>query len=127
MSYFGLGSSPVYGSSAFVPLTNPSTSQLLCELDSTQLGTVNLAPNQKLLVNVTYILGGSTGQQFQIGTCASTALNSGKDEYYPRTLAGQSAQFVIRHELFKDYRIRARVFSTSQSISEAGISAVALE
>lgn len=111
MSYFDWGNKPIASTGA-VPVSAPSTSTLLAELDSTMLGTVNFKAGQSMNVRVTYILGADTNVTWQAGTCASTALNAGVDEIFPKTPTGQSGQYVVTHTLEKDYRIRARLFST---------------
>jgi hypothetical protein len=111
MAFFDSGNPPI-PSTGFTPVAAPSTSTLLAELDSTMLGTKNLAAGQKLIVVATYVLGADTNVTWQCGTCNSTALNAGQDEFYPKTPTGQSGQYVVKHELFTNYRIRARLFST---------------
>lgn len=122
MAAFDWGSPPI-NSTGFAPVATASTSSLLAELDSTMLGTQNLIANQKVIVNVTWILAADTNAQFQCETCTSTALNAGVDVFYPCLPTLQSAQFVTKHELFKDYRIRARMFSTNSGTVRAYISA----
>jgi hypothetical protein len=122
MAFFDWGSKPIT-STGFLPVSVGSTSTLYAELDSTMLGTVNFKTGQSMLVQATYIVGGDTNITWQIGTCASTALNAGIDEFYVKTPTGQSAQYVMQHVLEKDYRIRVRQFSTGNN-GAAYISAV---
>jgi len=124
MAWQDWGNTPV-NSTGFVPVNAGSTVTLYAELDSTQLGTAFFKPGQSLRVQVTYILGADTNVTWQVGTCASTALNAGVDEFYPKTPTGQSAQYVVQHTLEKDYRIRARQFSSGAN-GAAYISAVPL-
>jgi hypothetical protein len=124
MAWHDWGNTPI-NSTGFVPVGAGSTTTLYAELDSTMLGTVNFKPDQKMLVQVTYILGADTNVTWQVGTCNSTALANGVDEFFPKTPTGQSAQYVTQHWLFKDYRIRARQFSTGAN-GAAYISAVPL-
>lgn len=125
MSWHGIGNKPINSTSA--PASNPSTGTLVAELDSTQLGTANFVTGQSRIFLVTYVLGGSTAIQWQVGSCASTALNGGVDEFYPYTATFQSAQYQVQQTLEKDHRLRCRVFSTTTSVAQAYISAVPLE
>jgi len=111
VAWFATGNHPIVSTNV-PPIGAGSTTALYAELDSTMLGTVNLVPDQKLIVNVTWILGADTNVTWQCETCTSTALNAGVDIFYPKTPTGQSAQYVTKHELFKNYRIRARQFSS---------------
>lgn len=124
MPWHDWGNPPI-NSTGFVPVGAGSTTTLYAELDSTRLGTKDLATGQKQLFQVTWIVGADTNVTWQLETCTSTALNAGVDVIYPKTPTGQSAQYVTCHELFKDYRIRARQFSTGAS-GAAYISAVPL-
>lgn len=112
MAWHFSGNKPI-NSTGFAPVGAGSTSTLYAELDSTQLGTAFFKPGQSLLVQVTYIMGADTNCTWQVGTCASTALNAGVDEFYPKTPTGQSAQYVVQQVLEKDYRIRIRQNSTA--------------
>lgn len=105
------GNRPI-NSTGFAPVAAPSTSTLLAELDSTQLGTASFVPGQSRGVQVTWIIGADTNVTWQLEMSASTALNSGVDAIYPKTPTGQSGQYVTTHVLEKDYRLRARLFST---------------
>lgn len=111
MSFQDWGNPPI-PSTGFVPVAAPSTATLLAELDSTMLGTKDFALGQTAIFAATYVLGADTNVTWQVGVCTSTALNAGVDELYPKTVTAQSAQFVVKHVLGKDYRIRARLFST---------------
>lgn len=124
MAWQDWGNRPI-NSTGVLPIAAPSTSTLLAELDSTMLGTVNFAAGQSRIFQVTYVLGADTNVTWQVGTCASTALNAGIDEFYPKTPTGQSGQYVMQHTLEKDHRIRARMFSTGAG-GAAYISAVPL-
>lgn len=121
MAFYDWGNAPINSTSA--PVATASTAALLAELDSTMLGTKDLAVNQKCIVNVTWILGGDTNSQFQCETATSTATNAGVDIFYPTVPTLQTAQFVTKHELLKDYRIRARMFSSNSGTVRAYISA----
>ena len=123
MAWHDLGNKPI--GSTFAPVSAPSTSTLIAELDSTQLGTVNYRASQSAIFQVTYVLGADANATWQVGTCNSTALTAGIDEFYPKTAANQSAQYVIQQTLEKDYRLRARCFSTAAN-AVAYINAVQL-
>lgn len=107
MAFFDAGNRPI-NSTGYAPIVAGSTVTLFAELDSTQLGTKDLATGQKLIVQVTWIVGADTNVTWQLETATSTALNAGVDVFYPKTPTAQSAQYVTKHELLKDYRIRAR-------------------
>lgn len=123
MSWHGEGNRPVNSTTSVIAAG--STATLYAELDSTQLGTKNYTGDQSQVWQVTYVMGADTNVTWQVGPCTSTALNAGADEFFPKTPTGQTAQYVMQHELKKDYRIRIR-----QQSSGAGgtgyISAVAM-
>jgi hypothetical protein len=89
------------------------------------LGTAFFKVGQSRIYQVTYIIGGDTNITWQVGTCSSTNLNAGVDEFYPKTPTGQTAQYTIQQTLEKDYRIRVRQFSTGNN-GAAYISAIPL-
>lgn len=91
------------------PVTNPSTSVLCAEIDSTQLGTFSMVTGQAKNVRVTWLIGSDTNVTWQCETASSTALGAGVDIMFIKTPAGQSGQYVTNHQLLKDYRIRARM------------------
>lgn len=124
MSWHGDGNRPVNSTTSVIAAG--STATLYAELDSTVLGTAAYAGAQSQVWQVTYVMGADTNVTWQVGPCTSTALNAGAaDEFFVKTPTGQSGQYVVQHELKKDYRIRIR-----QASSGAGgsgyISAVAL-
>lgn len=116
------GNKPINSTGA-APIVAGSTATLYAELDSTQLGTAFFRDGQSRLFQVTYILGGNSTITWQAGTCNSTALSAGDDEFFPSTPAAQSAQYVLFHELSRDQRIRARTTSSVASAA-AKISAI---
>ena len=124
MAWHFSGNRPI-NSTGFAPVGAGSTATLYAELDSTQLGTANFATGQSMLVQVTYIMGADTNVTWQVGTCASTALSDGVDEFFPKTPTGQSAQYVVQHVLEKNHRIRIRQQSSGAN-GAAYISAVPL-
>lgn len=107
----GLGNPPI-NSTGFAPVSGPSTSTLLAELDSTQLGTKDFRSGQSRLYRVNWILGADTNVTWQCETANDTGLGSGVEIFYPKTPSGQSAQYVTSHSLSRDQRLRARLFST---------------
>jgi hypothetical protein len=124
MAWQDWGNAPINGASTgFAPVSAPSTATLLYELDSTQLGTVNFRTGQKQIVQVKWILGADTNVTWQCEMSNSTNLNAGVDIFYPKTITGQSAEYITEHELQKDYRLRARLFSTGANAA-AWISAM---
>lgn len=111
MALWDFGNPPI-ASAATAPIGAGSTATLYAELDSTQLRTKDLLPNQKLIAKVNWIMGADTNVTWQCETCASTALNAGQDIFYPKTPTAQSGQYATMVELFKDYRIRIRQASS---------------
>ena len=109
--WYDWGNQPVW--STTTPQANPSTSTLLAELDSTQLGTKNFIAGQSQGFRVTWIIGGDTVCAWQLEQCASTALNAGTVTFYPRTPVNQHSQFVTTHVLELNHRLRARLASSN--------------
>jgi len=103
-----------------------STTAVIAELDSTVLGTKNLIAGQKLLVSVNWILSSDTVVTVKFGSGLSTgvASTSWVDLAFAELPGHQSAQFVTRHELFTNYRIRAGLQSSVAGTAAAYISAV---
>lgn len=88
--------------------TNPSTSDLLAEIDSTQL---NRIPAGGQNFGVTWIVGGSTNITFQLEHALSTGLGSTawRDQTLLFTPTNQSAQYVTKLRLEVGDRLRVRV------------------
>lgn len=124
MAWHDSGNRPINSTNA-PPVSAPSTSTLLAELDSTMLGTASFRTGQSMIFEVRYTLGADTNVTWQVGSCASTALNAGVDELFPKTPTAQSAVYIHQLTLEKDHRIRARLFSTGANAS-AHISAIPL-
>lgn len=124
MAWGDFGNKPI-NSTGFAPVSAPSTATLLAELDSTMLGTVNFATGQNRIFQVTWIVGADTNATWQLESATDTGLANGVDILFPKTASGQSAQFNTVHTLEKNYRLRARMFSTASS-GAAYISAVPL-
>lgn len=91
------------------PVSNPSTTTLVAEIDSTQLGTQNLVAGQAKNFRVSWLVGADTNVTWQLETCSSTLLAAGVDILFVKTPSNQTGQYVTNHQLLKDYRIRARM------------------
>ena len=109
--WYDAGNVPI-NSTTPQPVSNPSTATLCAEIDSTQLGTQNLAANQVKNVRVTWIVGGDTNCTWQLETASSTATGAGVDIIFLKTPTAQSGQYVTNHSLLANYRIRARLQSS---------------
>lgn len=105
--WYEWGNTPI-NSTTPQPVTNPSTTTLCAEIDSTQLGTVNLKTGQSLNMRVTWLIGSDTNATWQLETCSDTTLGSGVQIMYVKTPAAQSGQYVTNHVLGPNHRIRAR-------------------
>lgn len=124
MSWHGDGNRPVNSTTSVIAAG--STATLYAELDSTVLGTAFYRGDQSGVWQVTYVMGADTNVTWQCGPCTSTALGAGAaDEFFVKTPTAQSGQYVMQHELKKDYRIRIRQQS-SGSGGAAYLSAVPL-
>src|SRR5262245_9260009 len=99
--FWGDANPPII-STGFAPVGAPSTSTLIAELDSTMLGTKNLVGDQKLHVQVSWLVGADTNVTWQLEVATSTALASGINIIYPKTPTGQTGEYITRHELLKD-------------------------
>ncbi len=111
MAWRDWGNPPVFSTTP-QPVANPSTGTLCAEIDSTQLGTKDLIANQKLLVQTTWFIGGDTLATWRLEAAKSTALSASTQTVFVKSPTGQSGQYVTTNELYKDYRLRARVDST---------------
>lgn len=119
------GNPPI--NSTFAPLAGgASTTTVAAELDSTKLGTVNLPTGQKLMVSVNWIVSSDTVVTMSFGTGSSTSVAAAAwvDRAYVQLPGNQPAQFVTRHELFTNYRVRAHLLSSVAGTASAYISAV---
>jgi hypothetical protein len=110
------GTPPINSTGVAIVATTDTTT-LVAELDSTRLGTAFFATGQQRCFRVTYILGSDTNTTWQVGVCNSTALNSGQDEFFPKTGPFLSPQYVVVHTLVKDQRIRVRTAAASTNAS----------
>lgn len=123
MAWHSLGGRPINSTTSII--SAGSTSTLYAELDSTVLGTAFYTGDRSQLWQVTYVMGADTNAIWQCGPCTSTALGSGVDEFFVKTPTAQSGQYVVQHELKKDYRLRIRQQSSAAGGS-AFLSAVPL-
>ena len=113
MAWYDSGNPPICPSTTFAqPVSNPSTATLLCEIDSTQLGTKDFATGQSAIYRGTLLVGGDTNLVVQFEACKSTALSASTQIYYLRTPTAQSGQYVLNFVLGPNYRLRARMVST---------------
>ena len=103
-----------------------STTALVAELDSTVLGTKDLVTNQKKLVSVNWIVSSDTVVTLSYGSCLSTGMGSTGwvDRVFVDLPGHQAGQFVTRHELFTNYRLRANLVSSVAGTASVSISAV---
>ncbi len=109
MAWNNWGNPPLISTTA-QPVANPSTATLCAELDSTQLGTVNFQAGETHPYSVTWILGADTNATWQCERAASTALNAGyADAFWPKTGTALTSQFVTKHVLGRNDRLRARI------------------
>lgn len=112
MAAFDWGSPPIH--STQTEQTNVSTTTLIAEIDSTVLGTAHFRAGQSKVANVTWIVGGSSNasmllEQVSSTNVASTAIRKQVGVYTPNM---QSAQYVTRHVLEVNDRLRVRCAST---------------
>lgn len=110
MAWRDWGNIPINSTAA--PASNPSTSTLIAEVDSTQLGSVYFATGQHRAALVTWVLGADTNAHWQCEVATSTALAAPQDVMFARTPANASGQFVTTHSIPKNGRVRARLNST---------------
>lgn len=107
MSFFTPGTPSVSSTQGLA--TNPSTSVLIAEIDSTQLAIVSAGGSN---YQVTWLVGGSTIVTWQLEQCLSTGLDmstAGRDLIYAWSPLNQTAQYVTKHRLEKGDRLRVRV------------------
>lgn len=103
-------------------VVNPSTSDLIAEIDSTQLTKV-LIGGQCFMVN--WIIGASTNATWQLEQATSTSLASAavSDRTYVQTPSGQSGQYQLTYKLEKGDRLRCRLNTAITGFATAKISA----
>lgn len=121
MSFFLAGNVPI--NSTFAPVTDPSTTTLLAELDSSNFSN-STTPGQSRIYQVNAYLGGSTGAYWVVESATSTAIAAGVDKFNVRTASGQTSQFVFRFKLTAvTDRIRVRQVSSASGVFDAKLSA----
>ena len=98
------GNVPVNSTGAGVT-TNPSTSDLIAEIDSTQLAQVLSGGS---LYQVSFVLGASTSTMWKIEQAFSTNLADVRDLTNILTPANQSGQYILTYKLQQGDRLRAR-------------------
>lgn len=121
MSHYVSGSPPI--TSTFAAATDPSTTTLLAELDSSNFRYGSTALREHTF-NVHAYLGGSTGAYWIVERATSTAINSGLEQFRVRTASGQTSQFVFRfRSTSQTDRIRVRHVSTVSGTFDATLCA----
>lgn len=123
MAYFVTGDAPVY--STATTATNPSTSALLAQLDSTQLLTINRGG----IYQVNAWLGSDTNVLYWVEHCLSTGLGSTaiRQRVPLRTAGTQTSQFVLRFKLEQNDLLRVRASTTYTGDLDAQLAAERLE
>lgn len=123
MAFFLPGNVPI--NSTFAQATDPSTSALLAELDSSnfQIASASVVPR---MYGVNIYLGGSTGALWVVEHATSTnvASTAVADRVFLRTASGQTSQFVCNFRLTAGTdRIRVRHPSSVSGTFDAKLSA----
>lgn len=124
MSYYITGNPPI--NSTFAPVSDPSTSALLAELDSTNFKVFAKQGPSERIYGVNISIGGSTGAYWVVEHVTSTAIGTAAivDRCFYRTASGQTSQFVRKFRLTATTdRIRVRHVSSVTGVFEAGLSA----
>ena len=122
MAFFLPGNVPI--NSTFAQATDPSTTALLAELDSSNFQLGSTAPARMYGVNI--YLGGSTGALWVVEHATSTNIASSAvaDRVFLRTASGQTSQFVHNFRLTAvSDRIRVRHPSSVTGTFDAKLSA----
>ena len=125
MAWRDSGNTPVNstgGTSGDGLVVNPSTSDLVAEIDSTQLARI-LVGGQSYMVN--WIIGCSTNATWQLEQATSTSLAAAavSDRTYVQTPSGQSGQYQLTYKLEKGDRLRCRLNAAVTGFATAKISA----
>jgi hypothetical protein len=123
MAFFLPGNVPI--NSTFAQATDPSTSALLAELDSTNFQLGPRSPAERMY-GVNIYLGGSTGALWVVEHASSTNVASTAvvDRVFLRTASGQTSQFVCNFRLTaRTDRIRVRHPSSLSGTFDAKLSA----
>lgn len=122
MAFFLPGTTPI--NSTFAQATDPSTTALLAELDSSNFGVLSNGPARMYGVNI--YLGGSTGALWVVEHATSTAITTGAvvDRVFLRTASGQTSQFIHNFRLTAPTdRLRVRHVSSVTGTFDAKLSA----
>ena len=114
MGFYDSGNPPINSTTGVGVVTAPSTSSLIAEIDSTQLGTVNYTTSQQNLFRVTWIVGADTSATWYLEQVPSTALTTATNAttIIVKSPTAQSAQYVTNHRLGQNDRLRVRMLST---------------
>lgn len=123
MAFFLPGNIPI--NSTFAPATDPSTSAIIAELDSTNFQLTAGSPDARMY-GVNVYLGGSTGALWVVEHAVSTGVSSTSfaDRVFLRTASGQTSQFVVNFRLTaRTDRIRVRIPSSLSGTFDAKLSA----
>ena len=120
MGFFDVGSVPVFSTGAGTA-TNPSTTTLIAELDSTQLNSFSGTkawPGQ-----VTWIVGASTLATLVLEQATSTTIDSTtpRDAIQIQVPVNQSGQYMTKHRIEVGDRLRVRALSTFTGTAVAKI------
>lgn len=119
MSWYDFGNPPIDSATA-QPTAAPSTSSLIAEIDSTQLGTANLGSTREhRIFRTTWLCGASTSAIFKLEVANSTAEADVSAVKYVYTPTAQSAQYVFNVRVTKDSRLRVRMDSTAATATAA--------
>ncbi len=101
--------------------TNPSTSTLIAEIDSTQLAQVLSGGS---VYQVSWLVGASTNVTWLLEQASSTDLSVAvRDLSYVQTPSGQTGQYILSYKLQKGDRLRARLLAGITGTATAKISA----
>ena len=126
MSFFLTGNVPI--NSPQEPVSDPSTTAILAELDSTTFKNSSQGPARTYNVNMW--VGGSTGAYWVCEQVTSTAISSAVvvTKVFWRTASGQTSQFVHKFRLTSPTeRIRIRHVSSVTGTFDAKLQAEELD
>jgi len=114
------GNVPVNSSAGL--FTNPSTSDLIAEIDSTQLAQVLSGGS---LYQVSWLAGASTNAVWQFEQASDTTFSTTaiRESATVLTPANQTGQYILTYKLQKGDRLRARVQSAFTGFASCKISA----
>lgn len=123
MAFFVPGDGPINSTQGTA--TDPSTSALIAQLDSTQL----YSSNRGGIYHVSAWPGGSTNGVFVLEHVTSTGLTSTSivESHTLRTFAGVTPQYVRKFQLEKGHFLRVRMSTTFTGDFECKLQAERLE